>query len=499
MAGGGIVAFAEGGDTEEYAGGGVVAFADRGQVKDAGVTDIVDPGWRSAKTFNRNYTNDDKFAVLAEQLAELTTAERQAQGLDKIRIQKDMEELRSTMRNLKASPQAQKLLDIIPLGSAQAGEVNPAAPKPAAPKPSMPAKSAENAVYSPEGVLLYGEPPTEPAVRKVEPGKPYQPNLLRDILEGKPRVPLPKLNGPTPSPAPAAETAPPAPKITEMQAERPTEKFEAKQEVGPARPAVVNRLRRVGIEEPQALTMDKAIEEQDKAYEKTGVSKDLFSQIRQDYESKRGKFKDRADKAAGHALMMFGAGLMGARRGSEFETVSRSAQQSLMMYMNTMDKLSEQDDKLDQSLRELTIAEDQYKRTRADSALSRVQKQQDKIDAIKLENAKLELTAQTEAAKFALGELQVSNPSQWVTINNIAKSSGKSPVDVFMMTQGVAKSGEISRTTAFKEYNDLIANPMSKNEMNKQYPGGFEDYFRALQGGGAPIGGKAKFLGYEGQ
>jgi hypothetical protein len=245
----------------------------------------------------------------------------------------------------------------------------------------------------------------------------------------------------------------------------------------------------VGIEEPQALTMDKAIEEQDKAYEKTGVSKDLFSQIREDYESKRGKFKDRADKAAGHALMMFGAGLMGARRGSEFETVSRSAQQSLMMYMNTMDKLSEQDDKLDQSLRELTIAEDQYKRTRADSALSRVQKQQDKIDAIKLENAKLELTAQTEAAKFALGKLQVENPSQWVTINNIAKSSGKSPVDVFMMTQGVAKSGEISRTTAFKEYNDLIANPMSNNEMKKLYPGGFEDYFRALQGGDGGGGG----------
>ena len=478
MAGGGIVAFAEGGDTEEYAGGGVVAFADRGQVKDAGVTDIVDPGWRSAKTFNRNYTNDDKFAVLAEQLAELTTAERQAQGLDKIRIQKDMEELRSTMRNLKASPQAQKLLDIIPLSSAQAGEVNPAAPKPAAPKPSMPAKSAENAVYSPEGVLLYGEPPTEPAVRKVEPGKPYQPNLLRDILEGKPRVPLPKLNGPTPSPAPAAETAPPAPKITEMQAKRPTEKFEAKQEVGPARPAVTNRLGRVGIEEPQTLTMDKAIEEQDKAYEKTGVSKDLFSQIREDYESKRGKFKDRADKAAGHALMMFGAGLMGARRGSEGETVSRSAQQSLMMYMSTMDKLSEQDDKLDQSLRELTIAEDQYKRTRADSALSRMQKQQDKIDAIKLENAKLELTAQTEAAKFALGELQVNNPSQWVTIRNIAKSSGKDPVDIFMMANGVAKTGALTLNQALDA---VQRNPMF---MSKTPTEQMQEAERMVGGGG---------------
>jgi hypothetical protein len=264
--------------------------------------------------------------------------------------------------------------------------------------------------------------------------------------EGKDLKNLPETKSSSPQPAPSttADATSAYPRIIES----PAEKFEAKQEVGPARPAVVNRLRRVGIEEPQALTMDKAIEEQDKAYEKTGVSKDLFSQIRQDYESKRGKFKDRADKAAGHALMMFGAGLMGARRGSEGETVSRSAQQSLMMYMSTMDKLSEQDDKLDQSLRELTIAEDQYKRTRADSALSRVQKHQEKIDTIRLENAKLELTAQTEAAKFALGELQVNNPSQWVTIRNIAKSSGKDPVDIFMMANGVAKTGALTLNQA---------------------------------------------------
>jgi hypothetical protein len=66
-----------------------------------------------------------------------------------------------------------------------------------------------------------------------------------------------------------------------------------------------------------------------------------------------------------------------------------------------------------------------------------------------------------------------------------------------MFTGG--RSGEITRTTAFKEYNDLIANPMFKAEIDKRYPGGFEDYFRALQGGAPAAGGKVKFLGYEGQ
>jgi hypothetical protein len=511
MAGGGIVAFAEGGDTEEYAGGGVVAFADRGQVKDAGVTDIVDPGWRSAKTFNRNYTNDDKFAVLAEQLAELTTAERQAQGLDKVRIQKDIEVLRSEMRNLKPSKAVSGLEALIP--SAQAIESAPAEPKKSATQEERDRaaitsgfqdflggtkKSAEKLGAATKDILSLpirgvagaAESVITRPLRAFGINIPYLPDefyggdrssMTPNIdairrAEGKDLKNLPETKSSSPQPAPSttADATSAYPRIIES----PAEKFEAKQEVGPARPAVVNRLRRVGIEEPQALTMDKAIEEQDKAYEKTGVSKDLFSQIRQDYESKRGKFKDRADKAAGHALMMFGAGLMGARRGSEGETVSRSAQQSLMMYMNTMDKLSEQDDKLDQSLRELTIAEDQYKRTRADSALSRVQKHQEKIDTIRLENAKLELTAQTEAAKFALGELQVNNPSQWVTIRNIAKSSGKDPVDIFMMANGVAKTGALTLNQALDA---VQRNPMF---MGKTPTEQMQEAERMVGGGG---------------
>jgi hypothetical protein len=468
MAGGGIVAFAEGGDTDGYADGGVVGYKDEGLVRDAGITGVVDPNWASAKSFKRNYSSDDKFAVLAEQLAQLTAAERQAQGVDKIRIQKDMEELRATMRSLKASPRAKSLVDEIPLGSAAAAEV-----KPAAPKPSAPVKSAEDAVYSPEGVLLFGEPPTEPAVRKTEPGKPYEPNLLRDILEGRPNEPLPKIERRTPAPAPAAE-APPAPKVAEKPAEKPA----AKAEMGPARPSTLDRLRNVGLEEPKELSAKEALAEQDAVYGQLGVEKDLFAKIRQDYEGTRGKFKDRADKAAGHALMMFGAGLLGARRGAEFETASKAAQQSLMMYMGTMDKISDQEDKLSQALRELSVSEDQYKRTRAEGALARVQKNREKIDNIRLENAKLELTAQAKAAEFAVEELKAENPAQWVTIKNIAKSSGKDPIEVFMMANGVAKTGNLTLNQALEA---VQRNPMF---MGKTPAEQMQEAQRMVGGGG---------------
>jgi hypothetical protein len=440
MAGGGIVAFAEGGDTEEYADGGVVGYKDEGLVKDAGITGVIDPNWASAKSFKRNYSSDDKFAVLAEQLAQLTAAERQAQGVDKIRIQKDMEELRATMRSLKASPRARSLVDEIPLAAAGAAEARPAASKAVAP-----IQTGGDAVYSPEGVLLYGEPDTVPAQRKIEPGQPYEGNLLRDILEGRPNAPLPEIKRPTPAPAPA-----PATEASPKVAEKPAEKPAAKAEMGPSKPDIITSLRNIGIEEPETLTLDRALQEQDKAYEKMGVSKDLFLQIRQDYEGKRGKFKDRADKAAGHALMMFGAGLIGAREGELFSTASKSAQQSLMMYMGTMDKLAEQDDRLDQTLRELTVAEDQYKRTRADSALGRIAKHQEKIDAIRLENAKLELNAQKSAADFVLKDMEIKNPPQLTLIKNIALDSGKTPTEVFMMANGVAKTGNLTLNQALE-------------------------------------------------
>lgn len=439
MAGGGIVAFADGGDIDDYADGGVVGYAGGGG---AGIIDVVDPNWVSSKSFKRNYTTDDKYAILAEQLAQLTAAERQAQGLDKVRIQKDIAELQSTMRGIKAGPAARSLVDQIPLPSAGAAEPV---------KPSKPAAADVDYFKDPLGAPDYT---TEgfSLKEKVERGKTYEPSL-RGLLFGYEEGKLPDIAPPKKA---AAEPAAPPEKFTPKVSEKEPA-VEKKAEMGPPKPDMFTALRNIGIAEPEALTPEKALAEQDRAYEQLGVDKDLFSKIRQDYEGRRGKFADRADKAAGHALMMFGAGLMGARKGELFSTASKSAQQSLMMYMSSMDKLTDQEEKLDQSLRDLTVAEDQYKRTRADSALSRVQKQQEKIDAIRLENAKLELTAQAKAAEFSVDLLKNENPAAYTLIKNIARDSGKSPTEIFMMANGVAKTGNLTLNQALEA---VQRNPM---------------------------------------
>jgi hypothetical protein len=424
MAGGGIVAFAEGGDTEDYAGGGAVGYADRGLVDVRNDPMMkVDPRVQAERDrLSIPYLMDDlEYARRTGDPALIAAAEREVR------------------RRLGNRPNA----DIpLPISEARAAE------------PRKQTKAAADVDYfkDPLGAPDYT---TEgfSLKEKVEPGKPYEPSL-RGMLFGYEQGKLPEI---TPPKKAAAEPAAPPEKFTPKVSEKAEPAVEKKAEMGPPKPDMFTALRNIGIAEPEALTPEKALAEQDRIYTQLGVDKDLFSKIRQDYEGRRGKFADRAEKAAGHALMMFGAGLMGARRGEEFATAGKSAQQSLMMYMSSMDKLADQEDKLDQSLRELAVAEDQYKRTRADSALNRVQKQQDKIDNIRLENAKLELTAQAKAAEFNVELIKNENPAAYTLIKNIARDSGKSPTEIFMMANGVAKTGNLTLNQALEA---VQRNPM---------------------------------------
>lgn len=431
MAGGGIVAFAEGGDTEDYAGGGVVGYAERGLVDVRNDPMMkVDPRVQAQRDVTR-------YQILADEL-------RQAQArLDAgdMRAKADVEALQREMRSVK--PRANADIPLPGISEARAAEpVKP--PKPATPDVDYFKDPLGAPDYTTEGFSLK---------EKVERGKTYEPSL-RGLLFGYEEGKLPDIAPPKKA---AAEPAAPPEKFTPKVSEKAEPAVEKKAEMGPPKPDMFTALRNIGIAEPEALTPEKALAEQDRIYTQLGVDKDLFSKIRQDYEGRRGKFADRAEKAAGHALMMFGAGLMGARRGEEFATAGKSAQQSLMMYMSSMDKLADQEEKLDQSLRELTVAEDQYKRTRADSALARVQKQQDKIDNIRLENAKLELTAQAKAAEFSVDLLKNENPAAYTLIKNIARDSGKSPTEIFMMANGVAKTGNLTINQALEA---VQRNPM---------------------------------------
>jgi hypothetical protein len=534
MAGGGIVAFADGGDIDDYADGGVVRFDKGGATrydklstpydeliskaaKEYGIDPVIYkrligtesnfkpdvPSYRGPQYGYGIAQIADIHGLTREQRADPTIAIPAGARIFKGFLDKAGGDYEKALQMYKGavSPDGKSrmkgviesiLEGVTGTSEARAATPAPVAPAPATPRPTKTSTLPDEPVYTPEGVLLSGEAPTEAAVRKAPPGQPYEPSLIRDILEGRPNVqiatPRKEEKKAEPAPAPA-----PAPK----PADKEVAKVE-KAEMGPARPSaqqrLENQLASLSDKAGKELTADEVLNEQDKMFARLGVNKDFFTNLRKDYESTRGKFQDRADKAAGHAMMMFGAGLMGARQGEFFSTAGKAAQQSLMMYMSSMDKISEQEEKLNKDLRDLNASEEQYKRSRATSALEAVQKNREKVADRQVQIAELENRGLIALTNAAVEEIKARNPAEYVKYKRISEDTGK-PIEEVIRMFNMQKSGEISRTTAFKEYNDLIANPMSKAEIDKRYPGGFEDYFRALQGGAGGGGGSSLSVG----
>jgi len=417
MAGGGIVAFADGGDTEEYADGGVVGYKDEGLVRDAGITGVIDPNWASSKSFKRNYSSDDKFAILAEQLAQLTAAERQAQGVDKIRIQKDMDELRATMRSLKASPRAKSLVDEIPISAAGAAE-------PSSLPPISSPKSGER-LKTPRERLMeeqvredigYTDKPISPelqraseesAKRATERQKAQQ--ELRDLEGGffsqrsmteeeaaRAKALRQQIEGAS-KPVPVA--APESAKKFEVTPVEPKPKATAEEKEPEIKMPELPQAVQLDVpEKPEFTDQFNKVKE---AYKQAGVDVDLYKEMRNELKEKKATGAQKRDLALGHAMMAFGFDLFGARQGEVASRISSAGQKSLYQYMSNMDKITENEEKLDALDRQIRLSENQFRMTGADSAMRRMEKLEDKRTSILEKNAELAYDANKSRATIA--------------------------------------------------------------------------------------------------
>ncbi len=472
MAGGGIVAFADGGDIDDIPG-----YAD-GKLTDS----RRDPAMRISPAVQAK-RDEERYRILAEELRDAQA--RMMRGDPGAK--QDFEALQREMRSVKKAPS--EMADVGGLGalvqSAQAAE------KPAMSRaPSASAKPASKGAEAPE--YMYQDPLGAPDYttegfslkEKVTPGKPYEPSL-RGMLFGYEQAPeqsLPPITPPSKKPAAPTTFEPTVEAPARGAEEAPAEESR----MGPARPTSMDRLmgglRGAQMEVPAEKGIQQAFKEQEEADTLAGVDRDIFNKLRQDYKEVGGKLKDRADKAAGFALMMFGAGLAGARQGQEWQTASQAGQQALMSYMGAMDRINENEDRLNQAMRDLSLSENQYKRSRSDKALAEVNSNKREIRAIQLENAKLEQQGLLKGAEFTVDMIKNQNPAMWQTLQNIAQeqqrkgNKGYTALDALRDYQGVTKSGEVSEAKARQEW---ASNPM----IQSKYPDP-NDYVRFVTGGG---------------
>lgn len=94
----------------------------------------------------------------------------------------------------------------------------------------------------------------------------------------------------------------------------------------------------------------------------------LFKQLGEEDKARREELKGRKDQALGNALIMGGFGLLGARKGEEFEVLSTVGRQGVMQYGAAMKEIRETENDIRKSERALLLAKNQLKRDKSAKA-----------------------------------------------------------------------------------------------------------------------------------
>ena len=138
-------------------------------------------------------------------------------------------------------------------------------------------------------------------------------------------------------------------------------------------------------------------------------------------EEKKGKAASEKDAALGLGIMKAGLRLMGSREGQEFQELSAGAQEGLNDYAKAVEKLKDRQEKYDERVEQLRLADAQAKRTGAESARARRDKLAEMLqnDERALFTAKAQAanvgvqaaTSLTTADKSLMGQLYVSDKS----------------------------------------------------------------------------------------
>ena len=151
-------------------------------------------------------------------------------------------------------------------------------------------------------------------------------------------------------------------------------------ELGAFNPSAV-KLTAPEYTKPKLESLDEILKSEKEVEEKVGYNPNLTAEQIKRVEGKKGELDSRKERAGGEALFNFGLGLLGAKRGQEFETAGKSGQAALSAYKNDVKELQAAQDKYDERVEALRVADNEAKRTKSAAAIAKRDRQQDKVDA----------------------------------------------------------------------------------------------------------------------
>lgn len=173
-----------------------------------------------------------------------------------------------------------------------------------------------------------------------------------------------------------------------------------------------------------------------KAEKMAGVDTDMYKRMREEEAGRRDELKGRREEAKGEALLMAGLGLMGARKGQEFETLAGVGRQAVAQYSGALREIRDTERDIKKTEREISLAEDRMKRDTSGKVGARYQALTDKRDALE----KDQVDAYNKAIQVHANILQDKEKvdKQTATQMAIANLESKTRVDVAKLQERAA-------------------------------------------------------------
>lgn len=199
-----------------------------------------------------------------------------------------------------------------------------------------------------------------------------------------------------------------------------------------------------GYKMPEREDIKGALNAQAEADRLAGVDTSIYDKLSADFEGKKGKLGERKKEAIGMAMMQAGLGLFGAKQGQEFTALGESGQKALAGLAASNEKIREYEDKLEDKQRDLALAKNDYARTKSKSAQDRVQRIEDKRND--LENRTVDAKNKRDET---IATLQVNERGQNIT----ARGQDLSYRAHMAQIGAMFRPSEVERAQA--TYNDL--------------------------------------------
>ena len=205
--------------------------------------------------------------------------------------------------------------------------------------------------------------------------------------------------------------------------------------------------------------LDVLAKERSEAYRKAGIDPDLYKSMIEKEEGKKEGISKRKEEAKGEFLMNLGLGLVGARRGQEGERLSESAKNAMLSYKDSMKDVRATEEKLDDRINSFRLADQQAKKTGTDADIAKRDRQAELVEAAKIKNIDARNTANAEEAK--VGANLFGTKMQADTARYVAQLHANTQREMNTLVKQGQLDAKIAQVLLTSEKNFMDANAMS--------------------------------------